>query len=121
MAATRGPPPSRTFCHATPKRSPERSLRTRGVASSLLQEFRQSGIVVLHPRRRTALKRELTIWIGVQKEIARVVDDVDAAPLARGGANAIEYRPQVEIGDHNSEPAAIRCNQRRGDPYAMRR
>jgi hypothetical protein len=27
--------------------------------------------------------------------------------LPRGGANAIEYRPQVEVGDHNSEPAAI--------------
>src|SRR5215470_17807321 len=39
-------------------------------------------------------------------------------PLTRGGANAIEYRPQVEIGDYDCEPAAIRGNQRRGDPHA---
>ena len=71
-----------------------------------LQELHQRRIVVLHPRRRTALKGELAVWVGMQKEIARLVDDVDAAPLTRGGANAIEYRPQVEVGDHDSEPAS---------------
>src|ERR1700704_4519447 len=53
----------------------------------------------------------------MEEIIARVVYDVDIAALACGSADAIEYRPQIEIGDHNSKPPPIECKQGRGDPH----
>ena len=52
----------------------------------------------------------------MEEVIARVVYDVDVAAWTYGPANAVEYRPQVEICDHNPKPPTIRCKQRRSNP-----
>src|SRR5262245_6617164 len=88
--------------------------RSRVIA---LQQFHETWILVLHARRRTELKAELPIWIGMEEVIARVVYDEDMGALPCGTANAVEYRPQVEIGDHASKPPTIGCKQRRGNPH----
>src|SRR5262249_60637983 len=80
------------------------------------QQFHETWILVLHARRRTELKAELAIWIRMEEVIARIVYDVDTAALACGPANAIEHRPQVEIGDHNSKPPTIRGKPWPGNP-----
>src|SRR5262245_47638962 len=51
----------------------------------------------------------------MQEVIARVVYDVDVATWACGPANAVEYRPQVEIRDDNSKPPTIGGKQRRSN------
>src|SRR5262249_39420939 len=79
------------------------------------QQFHETWIFVLHPRRRTKPKAEFAIWIGMEEVIARVVHDIDVAVLEWGGGDPIEKRAAVEIGDHNSRPPTIGCKQRRGD------
>ena len=94
-------------CHAeAPAGAVTDDPRSRIIA---LQQFHQPGVFVLHTRRRTHLKAELALYIGMEEIIARVVHDVDAAAFACSTANAVEYGPQIQIGDDDSKPPTIRC------------